>query len=582
MSLYYKIKHNLFPIEDGTIGFIPQFRLEGRSRDANNQAGLEMRVADPLWMLGRQWQFGEFNAEDNGSPISTRANFRKEKTNSYTFPGFETSKELNGVPLEAKVEAIQVEPKDLKNKVRIGQKFEDLIRNLFPVDQAEVLVEQLKTAYPLAVDGQLDQKSLRYFNLMSGHVIGGGGLWDAIENNTLLTGDFSVLEPILERFKNWYSDLFVSSDEFLSWQPKNLSHKFSVSKQDEIILNAPDYQKGHLDWYSFDDATININPLEETNYTEMYMPVRVSFAAMPDRRLFSFEDSILDLDVMDSDTSDLVRTMISDFSLSSDNDWFTIPLEMELGELCWVNHIEVKDVFGITTRIENNESTTALSNNALEVWDAYKIRPSDALINREPEQSLFKLEEHFLYIPPVTTFKQESQPLEEILFLRDEYANMVWAVEKILRNPLGKSINGYDLHLELNGPFFNSDDNEDEETDQGLPKFKLGTPVPTNWIPYLPFHINANTANIELRRAVMIRNEDDLDVVDVEPLSYLVKEDVLTVREEAIPRAGVRIQLTKQRARGTDGKTYVWLGRKVLADRGEGSSGLRFDQLLFK
>jgi hypothetical protein len=39
--------------------------------------------------------------------------------------------------------------------------------------------------------------------------------------------------------------------------------------------------------------------------------------------------------------------------------------------------------------------------------------------------------------------------------------------------------------------------------------------------------------------------------------------------------------LTRQRVRGADGKTYIWLGRKVLAGRGEGSSGLTFDQLVF-
>ena len=80
MSLYHKIKRKLFPVENGNLGFIPQFRLEGRSRDANNESGLEMRIADALWMLGRQWQFGEFRGEDNGSPINIKANFRKERT----------------------------------------------------------------------------------------------------------------------------------------------------------------------------------------------------------------------------------------------------------------------------------------------------------------------------------------------------------------------------------------------------------------------------------------------------------------------------------------------------------------------
>ena len=33
------------------------------------QAGLEARVYDPLWLLARQWQMGEFHGEDAGSPV---------------------------------------------------------------------------------------------------------------------------------------------------------------------------------------------------------------------------------------------------------------------------------------------------------------------------------------------------------------------------------------------------------------------------------------------------------------------------------------------------------------------------------
>src|ERR671921_226504 len=45
-------------------------RLEPRSRDKSLAPGLEARVHDPLWLLGRQWQFGELNADaDLGSAI---------------------------------------------------------------------------------------------------------------------------------------------------------------------------------------------------------------------------------------------------------------------------------------------------------------------------------------------------------------------------------------------------------------------------------------------------------------------------------------------------------------------------------
>ena len=61
-------------------------RLEPHSRAADMEAGLEMRVHDPLWMLARQWQFGEFQGEDTGSPVWTTANAVENPISRY-LPG---------------------------------------------------------------------------------------------------------------------------------------------------------------------------------------------------------------------------------------------------------------------------------------------------------------------------------------------------------------------------------------------------------------------------------------------------------------------------------------------------------------
>ena len=577
MSLYYKIKQNLFPVKDGTLGFIPQFRLEGRSRNGDDDSGLEMRIADPLWLLGRQWQFGEFRGEDNGSPVSAKANYRKEQADFYSFTDPEKQQEIGQVPLEARVEAMEIHPRDLRSKVRVGQKLEELIKAHFPANESAELINRLRTEFPLKMEGDPDQKSRGFFNLMTGKVPDGGSLWEKIQKDEFPKGDFASLEPVVHKLKNWYQTLYLSAGAQSSWQSGNLVHQFSVHGQD-IELNAPDYQSGHLDWFSFDKATIGIDPFEKATDSEVFMPVRVSYAAMPDKRLFSFEDSKLELSGMEVEQSDLIKLMIIDFSLVSDNDWFTFPMEMELGELCWVNSITVKDVFGITTVINNDKDTGQyLEANPLKMWDVFKIRPSDLMRERgKSNEELYKKEEQFLYLPPVTAFHQESRPLEELLFLRDEYANMVWGIERTVCNGLGKPVDGYDLHLELNGPFLKTNEKNGENA---VPQFRLASPVPTNWIPYLPFHIDEN--NIELRRAVMMRNETNTAPEDIDPLSILAQKDLLSIREEAIPRAGVRVQLTRQRVRWTDGQTYIWLGRKVLAGRGEGSSGLTFDQLLF-
>ena len=49
--------------------------------------------------------------------------------------------------------------------------------------------------------------------------------------------------------------------------------------------------------------------------------------------------------------------------------------------------------------------------------------------------------------------------------------------------------------------------------------------------------------------------------------------------EEEVPRAGIRVTRTYQRTRWRNGRTMVWLGVKKETGRGEGSSGLAFDQI---
>ena len=44
------------------------WRLEPSPRTVGIEEGLAAKVHDPLWLLGRQWQLGEFNGKDAGTP----------------------------------------------------------------------------------------------------------------------------------------------------------------------------------------------------------------------------------------------------------------------------------------------------------------------------------------------------------------------------------------------------------------------------------------------------------------------------------------------------------------------------------
>ena len=57
-------------------------RLEGRTRAEDFDRALKAEVRDALWMLSRQWQMGEFEGEDGGSPVSVRLRVLAARTAS--------------------------------------------------------------------------------------------------------------------------------------------------------------------------------------------------------------------------------------------------------------------------------------------------------------------------------------------------------------------------------------------------------------------------------------------------------------------------------------------------------------------
>jgi hypothetical protein len=52
------------------------------------------------------------------------------------------------------------------------------------------------------------------------------------------------------------------------------------------------------------------------------------------------------------------------------------------------------------------------------------------------------------------------------------------------------------------------------------------------------------------------------------------------IAEEEVPRAGRTVERRYQRSRWIDGTSFLWIGRQVVTGRGEGSSGLVFDQIV--
>ena len=84
-------------------------RLEATTVDADLVEGQEARIADPLWLLGRQWQVGELTGEDAASPMLVEAKVEhapvtRVRTGAPDAGGPVIEREPAGVPLEMAVE----------------------------------------------------------------------------------------------------------------------------------------------------------------------------------------------------------------------------------------------------------------------------------------------------------------------------------------------------------------------------------------------------------------------------------------------------------------------------------------------
>src|SRR5688572_12214170 len=84
-------------------------RLESRPRTLDFTRSLRAEVRDPLWMLTRQWQFGEFKGEDAASAVTSRIHYQHRTVDRVSLPDnrifpFDPST----MPLESRVEREQI------------------------------------------------------------------------------------------------------------------------------------------------------------------------------------------------------------------------------------------------------------------------------------------------------------------------------------------------------------------------------------------------------------------------------------------------------------------------------------------
>ena len=574
-------------------------RLEPRSRDAEMKTSLQARIYDPLWMLARQWQLGEFEGEDNGSPVMARWRAEAAPLTRY-HSGPVTPKtvvdaphyDARRMPLESLVEREAVRlPKDqtgaiekLKLAAEAGQHFLRVLdREKIPAAARSRYRSAFITQYafqPLSPEQRerVDRDSLAFFDLVTRRVPDGRRLHAAFLSGSpgeividpalqIDQSDEAEVEKAARLFIQWFGTLFSEPDTKNSaWLPERMEYGFSVATEfsdGERVLTAQEYYEGHLDWYAFDanhGPTLGAaadNAFKEVTRTAI--PAPASFRGMPAARFWEFEDAQVNFGSVDAGPTDILRLLMVEFALTYGNDWFVIPLELDVGFLYRSTALVITDSFGVRSALRPGAELGEPSA-SWRMFQHSSVRGS----GEKPVANLF-------FLPPSLVKSLESKPLEEVLFLRDEMANLAWAVERVIESPSEQQLNRFERQ---NG----TPPAQSQQPATGKPIYKLATEVPDYWIPLVPVK---RPEGLRLERGKVLKLNGKEEFAEAQGRILHAQEiDRNGIFEEEVPREGIRVTRSYQLARWHDGSTHLWIGRRKRVGSGEGSSGLRFDTLV--
>jgi hypothetical protein len=556
-------------------------RLEPRTRSAA-MSSLAARVADPPWMLARQWQLGELQGEDAGSPVDAELRYTTRRLSRFrpALPDGTAGQPLpTDMPLEVLVEAEPPLPPDVRGDLRAalaaGQRFLDLLGGLAGTYRAALTsMFGLLPANPAELP---DPAAARLRALAAGRVPDGRRLYTALHTwrrsngpapVLFSTADVGTAGATADTWLTWYEQRTVPAGASPpAWQRSRLEYQFAVGARDgtgEVVLAADSYNGERLDWHALDvrtgtsvGATADSPPVTTTVHM---LPVGLTFPGMPASRWWQLEDGDVDLTLLHPAPEDLGRLLFTEFAISYGNDFFQIPVELDLGTLTSIDTLRVTTTFGDVVDVPLAATADASAHRVSAERPPWRMFQPTVLDAGGVQAGAANL----LVMLPTLPTSLDGDPVEEVLLSRDEMANIAWAVEQRVPGPSGLPVDRHEL-WQRSRP--DPPPADDVPHDPAL-FYRLATSVPPYWLPLVnaPGPAGSN-------RLVM------LTLASVQPPVGTLVDAGLQLFEERLPRTGVRLLRHPQRTRWSDGTVHVWMSRRTEPGTGESTSGLRFDDV---
>jgi hypothetical protein len=539
-------------------------KVEARPRTDDITQPLQASIRDPLWILTRQWQMGEFLGVDAGSPAWVALTERIGAMVSWQQPDGTTTP-LDASPLERQLEHEPFTP-DLATRIELGQALSRLLADAGANDNA------FQTTYPIASrsDDPSDPVETQLRRVCAGRAIDGVAAYADIKANAARLP--AAPAAVLQAFAGWVESSVGPIGEVKdapTWQPGRLEYMAGVNATTEAgtaTLDVYPGDDGLIDWAAFTLRSVTDGaPLPAT--TRTMIPAHVRFKGMPNARFWDFENGTLDFGDLKPDKRDLARLALMDFMLVHANDWFMLPVEVPIGATYQLDTLIVHDVFGIDTVIRRADHESLGPGH----WTMYSTS-----LSGEPEA----VADFFLLPPSAGSALQPGRVVEEIRFTRDEMANMVWAIENMLENAAGEPWPQHERDAARNPV------STPPPPGQMPPvplKYQIESRVPEYWIPFLPVSLDPASGVVALELASATASDGHTPIPPrgrvLNPTS-IDAASAYQIPEEEVPRNGVRVQRLAVRSRWHDGSTQMWQLRRIQPGTGESSSALRFDQVL--
>jgi hypothetical protein len=546
-------------------------RLEPQSLSGDPAVGLAAEVYDPLWMLGRQWQLGELTGEDCGTPlvvelVGTASPLRAFAPGDWTVDAPAPWVPMPAdVPLEELTEAeAPVGAPGLRGDAAAGAVLLGAFREAGLGAAASSLLAECPLAAPPA---SLDAGWLGPASVLAGRTVSGALAAAALEGtpapglpaflaDAVPPGDHEAVRAVVRPWLEWYRrEVAPVPAAAGSWVGRRLEHRFRVS-DGEVVLAAPEHAGQEVGWSTFDHLADAVPPAGADTpepLRQRVIATPLHFPGMPASRFWEMEDAQVDLGAVGADPHDLARLLVVECALVYGGDWLVVPFDVPAASLVRTSCVTYRTTFG-----ETFLAATASVGGGHAPWRAYDVTSVEG-------EGLGAL-----VVPPVPPGRLEGPVLEEVAFVRDELANLVWAVEHVVEGASGDPVPvppGRGRPAAAGGP-----------AADGALTYTLATDVPDSWVPYLPH--TAGYARVDLLRGA-IRHYGPDDPPEGTPQrprgALLLGDDLAAVAAAEVPREGVRVTRVPVVARTADGTYRAWVSRRVHVGRGEGRSGLAFD-----